>query len=128
MDHLLKEGYTWIVDADLKGYFDSIPHERLMEEIRMRIADGRVLALLEGYLKQGVLEELKLWTPEKGTPQGAVISPLLSNVYLHPVDVEMAQEGFEMVRYADDFVVLCRSREEAERALERVRTLVEERG
>ena len=75
VDHLLKEGYTWVVDADLKGYFDSIPHDRLMEEVQKRIADGRVLKLIEGYLKQGVLEEMKLWTPEKGAPQGAVITP-----------------------------------------------------
>jgi RNA-directed DNA polymerase len=128
VDGLLKEGYTWVVDADLKGYFDSIPHDRLMEEVRKRIADGRVLKLIEGYLKQGVLEELRLWTPEKGAPQGAVISPLLSNLYLHPVDVAMAQGGFEMIRYADDFVILCRSREEAEQALERTREWVEERG
>jgi RNA-directed DNA polymerase len=128
VDGLLKEGYTWVVDADLKGYFDSIPHDRLMDEVQERIADGRVWKLIEGYLKQGVLEEMNLWTPEKGAPQGAVISPLLSNLYLHPVDVAVAEEGFEMIRYADDFVILCRTREEAERALERIHTLTEERG
>ena len=128
VDGLLKAGSTWVVDADLKAYFDSIPHDRLMAEMRQRIADNRVLALIEGYLKQGVLEEMRLWTPESGVPQGAVISPLLANLYLHPVDVAVAEAGFEMVRYADDFVILCRSREEAERALDLTRQLIEERG
>jgi len=127
VDRLLKEGFVWVVDADLKGYFDSIPHRRLMEEVRERIADGRVLKLVEGYLKQGVLEEMKFWTPEKGAPQGAVISPLLSNLYLHPLDLAVEESGFEMIRYADDFVILCRTREEAEQALALVRSLTEER-
>jgi RNA-directed DNA polymerase len=125
---LLRQGNIWVVDADLKGYFDSIPHEGLMDEVRKRIADGRVLGLIEGFLKQGALEQMKLWTPEAGTPQGAVISPLLANVYLHPVDLAMAAAGHEMVRYADDFVILCRSRAEAEGALAAVLRLVEERG
>ncbi|HER20519.1 MAG TPA: group II intron reverse transcriptase/maturase, partial [Chromatiales bacterium] len=128
VDELLREGYVWVVDADLKGYFDSIPHGPLMDDVRKRIADGRVLGLIEGYLQQGVLEDMKLWTPESGTPQGAVISPLLANLYLHPVDAAMARAGYEMVRYADDFVVLCRSRQEAEAALEAARRMAEARG
>jgi RNA-directed DNA polymerase len=125
---LLKAGYTHVVDADIKAYFDSIPHEPLMEEVRKYIADGRVLGLIEAYLKQDILEELKLWTPETGTPQGAVLSPLLANLYLHPVDVAMAEAGHQMIRYADDFVILCRNQEEATAALEAVRTLLTERG
>jgi RNA-directed DNA polymerase len=128
VDHLLKAGQVWVVDADLKGYFDSIPHDRLMEAVRKRIADGRVLRMIEGYLKQNVLEEMSRWTPERGSPQGAVISPLLSNLYLHPLDVRMAEAGYEMVRYADDFVILCQSRKEAESALDVVRVWVEEAG
>jgi RNA-directed DNA polymerase len=128
VDLLLKGGYTWVVDADLKGYFDSIPHAGLMAEIRRFIADGRVLKLLEAFLKQDILEDMVLWTPEQGTPQGAVISPLLANLYLHPVDVAMAAAGFRMVRYADDFVLLCRSEEEAQAALAQVRQLTAERG
>ncbi len=89
----------------------------LMEEIRRYIADGRVLDLLEAFLKQDILEDMVLWTPEQGTPQGAVISPLLANLYLHPVDVAMAAAGFRMVRYADDFVMLCRSEAEAQAGL-----------
>jgi len=117
VDELLKAGFTYIVDADLKSYFDTIPHDRLMALVGQKVSDGRVLTLIEMFLKQAVLDDLQEWTPEKGSPQGAVISPLLSNIYLNPLDHLMAQEGFEMVRYADDFVILCRSSEEATRAL-----------
>ena len=100
---LLRNGYTWIVDVDLKSYFDTIPTKRLIAEIQKRIADGKVLKLLESYLKAGVMETGKGWQPtEQGTPQGAVISPLLANMYLNPLDHKMAREGYEMVRYADD--------------------------
>jgi RNA-directed DNA polymerase len=124
VDQLLKQGYTFIVDADLKSYFDTIPWQPLGAEIRKKVSDGRLLALIEAFLKQDIMEGLANWTPEKGAPQGAVLSPLLSNIYLNPLDHLMAQAGFEMVRYADDFVILCRSEEEAERALEVVRAWV----
>lgn len=117
VDQLLREGYTWVVDADLQKFFDTIVHEVLMQLVAEQIADGRVLKLIEKYLQQGVLENMREWQPETGTPQGAVISPLLSNVYLNPLDHLMAASGVEMVRYADDFVMLCRSKEEAQRAL-----------
>jgi RNA-directed DNA polymerase len=117
VDQLLKEGYTYIVDADLKSYFDTIPHDRLLALVAQKVSDGRVLSLIESFLKQGVLDGLREWTPEEGSPQGGCISPLLSNVYLNPLDHLMAEQGFEMVRYADDFVILCRSPEDAARAL-----------
>ena len=118
VEGLLEAGRTWCVDLDFKSYFDTIPQERLLGLVRQRVVDGSVLALLEQSLKAGVLESLKGWQPtEVGTPQGAVISPLLANLYLNPLDHEMVQRGWEMVRYADDLVVLCRSREEAEQAL-----------
>jgi RNA-directed DNA polymerase len=117
VDELLKTGFTYIVDADLKSYFDTIPHDGLMALIGQRVSDGRILHLLEMFLKQNILEDMREWTPETGSPQGAVISPLLSNIDLNPLDHLMAQQGFEMVRYADDFVILCRSPEEANRAL-----------
>ena len=121
VDQLLKEGGVWVVDADLKGYFETIPHGSLLERVGRKIAEGRVLRLIEGYLKAGVMESVKGWQPsEQGTPQGAVISPLLANIYLDPLDWEMAAAGFEMVRYADDFVVLCRSEEQARQALEKI--------
>ena len=116
VDGLLKAGYVHVVDADVKGYFDSIPHAGLLARVAERISDGRVLALLESYLHQEVLAGLERWTPTQGTPQGAVISPLLGNVYLDGLDKEMAARGHRMVRYADDFVVLCRTGEEAEAA------------
>jgi RNA-directed DNA polymerase len=117
VDELLKSGYTQIVDADLKSSFDTIPHDRLMTLVGQKVSDGRVLTLIEAFLKQGILDDLREWTPETGSPQGAVISPLLSNIYLNPLDHQMAQAGFEMVRYADDFVILCRNPEEASRAV-----------
>jgi RNA-directed DNA polymerase len=114
VEELLSQGYVWCVDCDLKSYFDTIPHEGLMALVRQRVVDGSVLALVEQCLKAGVMEALKGWQPtERGTPQGAVISPMLANLYLNPLDHEMGRRGWAMVRYADDLVVLCRSREEA---------------
>jgi RNA-directed DNA polymerase len=117
---LLKTGYTWVVDADLASYFDTIPQDKLLEQVAQKVADSRVLELITAMLQQGVMEAMAYWTPTAGTPQGAVISPLLSNIYLDPLDHEMANGGFEMVRYADDFVILCRSEAEARAALARV--------
>lgn len=128
VERLLAAGYVHVVDVDLRKYFDTIPHQGLMNEMARKIADGRVLDLIEAYLHQGILEGMKLWTPVRGTPQGAVISPLLANVYLHPVDLAMRQAGFQLVRYADDMVVLCRTKEEAEAALSRLGELIEVRG
>jgi len=129
VDQLLKAGHHFIVDADLKGYFDSIPHQPLMERVKEKVSDGRVLELVESFLKAGVLNELRQWEPtQSGTPQGAVISPLLANLYLHPLDVLMQQHGVEMVRYADDFILLCRSAEEAQAALEKVHVWTERAG
>jgi len=125
---LMRTGHKWVVDADLESYFETIPHERLMWKIRRRVADSRVLALIEGFLRQQILEDLKYWTPEKGTPQGAVISPLLSNIYLHEVDKLVKAAGYEMVRYADDFVILCVSHQESMEALRYVDQLAAERG
>ena len=129
VDELLKGGSHWVVDADLKAYFDTIPQERLMDRIREKIADGRVLKLLEQMLQAGVMDSAKGWQPtEQGTPQGAVISPLLSNIYLDGLDWQMAKGGFEMVRYADDFIVLCNSQEQAQEAFEQIRRWVDENG
>jgi RNA-directed DNA polymerase len=125
---LLNGGYVHVVDADIKSYFDSIPHERLLERIEAKIADGRILGLIASYLEQGVVEEASHWTPERGTPQGAVLSPLLSNIYLDPLDHVMENAGYEMVRYADDWVVLCRTPEEAQSALELARIWLDENG
>ena len=128
IEALLNEGFVHVVDADLKSYFDTIPKDRLMGRVRERISDSRVLGLVEQFLEQGVMDGLSEWVPEKGTPQGAVISPLLANIYLNPLDHRLSEAGYAMVRYADDFVILCRSREEADGALEKVKAWVEENG
>jgi RNA-directed DNA polymerase len=118
VEELLGEGRAWCVDVDLKSYFDTIPHDPLMAQVQEHVVDGSVLALLDQCLKAGVLEELKGWQPtERGTPQGAVISPMLANLYLNPLDHEMVRRGWAMVRYADDFVVLCRTQAEADTVL-----------
>jgi RNA-directed DNA polymerase len=128
VEGLLKDGYTFVVDADLKSYFDTIPYAQLLERVEERVSDGRVLELIEAFLKQDIVREMERWTPTGGTPQGAVISPLLANLYLHPLDCQMQQQGYRMVRYADDFVVLCKSGEKAQAALEEVRSWVEQNG
>jgi RNA-directed DNA polymerase len=128
VDELLKQGYVYVLDADLKSYFDTIPHDRLMDRLRERIADGRVLGLIAAFLKAGIMDGLKEWQPEAGAPQGAVLSPLLSNIYLNPLDHQMVAQGFAMVRYADDFVILCKSQAEAEQALAIVRQWCEAEG
>ncbi|MFH1747688.1 MAG: group II intron reverse transcriptase/maturase [Planctomycetota bacterium] len=128
VDGLLSKGCRYVVDADVKSYFDTIPHDRLMALVEGRVADGRVLSLIRAFLKQGVLDGMRAWTPAQGTPQGAVISPLLANIYLHPLDSLMRGAGHEMTRYADDFVVLCRTLDEAERALTMIRQWVEQAG
>jgi RNA-directed DNA polymerase len=120
VDNLLKAGYSWVVDADLKGYFDSIPHSPLKQRVAEKVSDGKVLKLVDAFLTAKVMETAEGWTPPKGTPQGAVVSPLLSNIYLDPLDQKMATKGIEMVRYADDFVILCRSEAEAKQALGQV--------
>ena len=128
VDELLKAGKLHVVDVDIKGYFDSIPQDRLMALVRERIADGKVLGLVQTFLERGVLEEEHWTATEEGTPQGGVISPLLANIYLDPLDWKMSGLGFEMARYADDMVVLCSSPEEAESALQELRNWMGEAG
>jgi RNA-directed DNA polymerase len=124
----LHAGLEQVIDADLKGYFDSIPHERLLAAVGQKVADGRIMALIRLMLKAGIMEGLTLSEPDEGTPQGGVISPLLANIYLDGLDHMMAQYGHVMVRYADDFVILCRTGEEATQALTLVQTWTAEAG
>ena len=128
VDGLLKAGFTHVVDADLQGYFDSIPHDRLMALVEASISDGRVLSLIESFLHQDIMSEMARWQPTSGTPQGAVLSPLLANLYLHPLDLLMEQCGYRMVRYADDFVILCETAGQAEAALRQVSAWVDANG
>lgn len=122
VDQLLKAGKVWVVDADLKGCFDSTPQDKLLAAVAEQISDGALLDLLGKMLRQGVMESGQGWNPaETGTPQGAVVSPLLANICLNPLDHPMAGAGKEMVRYADDFVALCESEAEADEVLEMLR-------
>ena len=117
VDRLVREGCVHVVDADLASYFDTIPHARLMTRVEEKISDGAILSLIAGFLEQDIMTETAAWRPAAGTPQGAVLSPLLANIYLHPLDLLMEERGRKMVRYADDFVILCRTEAEAAAAL-----------
>src|SRR5947209_9584520 len=124
----LDAGRTFVVDIDIQKYFDTIDHGLLMEEVKKEVSDGRVLRMIEKSLSRGVMETTKSYAAlEEGTPQGSVISPLLANIFLHPVDEAMTRAGYEVVRYADDCVVMCQTRQEAERAMRRMQELIAER-
>lgn len=128
VDKLIKGGYTYIVDADISSYFDTIPHNKLMELIKDKISDSSVLKLIDNFLQQKIMDGLEEWTPIKGTPQGAVLSPLLANLYLHPLDVIITQAGYKMIRYADDFVIMCQNQKDSEAALELVKRWTQANG
>jgi RNA-directed DNA polymerase len=128
VERWLKQGYTWIVDADIEGYFDSLPKTPLLARVAEKISDGTLLDLLQRFLDQDVLEGMQQWTPVAGVPQGSVLSPVLSNLYLHPFDRHMAQAGYTSVRYCDDFVILCRTQAEAEAALALVHAWMTQHG
>jgi RNA-directed DNA polymerase len=121
-----KQGYRHVVDVDIKGFFDNIPHNLIMESISARISDGNILRIIKKFLNSGVMEEGKLTPTVRGTPQGGVVSPLLSNIALNHLDWFLEKQGLPFVRYADDFVILCKTRPEAERALDLVRTLLKD--
>lgn len=127
VQQLLNEGFSWIVDGDIEKYFDKIDHELLMRDIAEDVSDGRVHALIRQYLSQPIMDTMQTLEAESGTPQGAVISPLLANIYLHPVDVAMQSKGYRMVRYADDLVIQAKTQAEAEAALTYLRSLMTER-
>ena len=128
VDQGLKRGATWVVDADIESYFDSIPKTPLMARVTDKISDGTFLTLLQRFLDQDILEGMHQWTPLTGVPQGSVLSPLLSNLYLHPFDAAMAQAGYTSVRYCDDFVILCRTQAEAQAALALVHAWMTQHG
>lgn len=120
------QGLRYVVDVDIKGFFDNIPHELIMESISSRISDGNILRLINRFLKSGVMEEGELKPTPKGTPQGGVISPLLSNIALNHLDWFLEEQGLYFVRYADDFVILCKTELEAERALDLARSFLKD--
>jgi group II intron reverse transcriptase/maturase len=122
--YLAKQGYRYVVDIDIKGFFDNIPHDLIMESLAAKIADGNILNTIERLLNSGVMEEGKLRPTTKGTPQGGVISPLLANAVLDHLDWFLEEQKLLFVRYADDFVVLCKTKSEAEKALENIQTFL----
>lgn len=128
VETLLQAEHVWVVDVDIQHYFDSIPPERLRRVVEQKVADGRVLDLVAAYLSAGVIDGLERWEPEAGTPQGAVMSPLLANSYLDPLDHLLEEHGWELVRYADDLVVLCQSHATAEAALAAIQRWMETQG
>lgn len=128
VDRSLKDGFTWVVDADLQSYFDTIPKIRLMDLVKARVSDAKVLKLLQQFLDQQVMEGMKHWTPMAGTPQGSVISPLMANLYLHGLDELLSNGDHHYVRFADDFVVMCRTRREADQVLAVIHDWVDKRG
>ncbi|UJF31954.1 group II intron reverse transcriptase/maturase [Paenibacillus hexagrammi] len=118
-------GYDYVVDLDIISFFDEIPHELLMEKVRERITDGKVLTLIRGWLTAGVMEDDQFHETLVGSPQGGVISPLLANLYLNHFDWSMKEKGFAVVRYADDAVILCKTKERAEEAYQTAKTILE---
>jgi len=125
VEEYLREGYQWVVEVDIESFFDTLQQEMLIDLVAEEIADGRVLKLIRSILQSGVMEDMGVKYQTTGTPQGGVISPLLANIYLHPYDEKMMAEGYKAVRYADDVVVLCKSKSEAERAYARTRQILE---
>ena len=113
----IQGGREWIVDADLKDFFGSVDHEKLLTLVAQRVADGRVLGLIKAMLKAGSYGQGRLFPSERGTPQGGVVSPLLSNILLTPFDREMRRRGYRLTRYADDWVITCKSVAEARAAV-----------
>jgi len=125
VDEYLNSGYRWVVEVDIEKFFDTINQEKLIDFVAEEIADGRVLRLVRSFLHSGVMEDMKIEYQSTGTPQGGVISPLLANIYLYQFDKEMTESGYKVIRYADDIVILCQKKIEAEQALRKTREILE---
>ncbi|RYG70839.1 group II intron reverse transcriptase/maturase, partial [Lentibacillus lipolyticus] len=119
-------GYHYVIDADLQSYFDTIPHEKLEQQIRKRVTDGSVIQLIHQFLRAGVMEGKIYQDTLEGAPQGGVLSPLISNIYLHQLDQLMSERGHRIVRFADDFIILCKSQKGAKRVMRSVSKFLEE--
>lgn len=128
LESYLEQGCHWVVDADIRNFFGELDQERLLCEANRRLADGKILKLIRSFLEAGVMEEMEYRKTGTGTPQGGIVSPLLSNIYLHALDEQLEAEGTAWVRYADDLVLLCKSREEAEAAREQLQGRLAEMG
>ena len=121
-------GREWIVDADLRDFFGSVDHEKLLTLVAQQVADGRVLRLIRAMLKAGSYGKGRLFPTERGTPQGGVVSPLLSNILLTPFDREMRRKGYQLTRYADDWVVTCKTAAEARAAIDAALQILKQLG
>src|SRR5258708_35624781 len=124
----IDSGSEWIVDADLKDFFGSVDHEKLLTLVAQKVADGSVLRLIEAMLKAGSYGKGRLFPSERGTPQGGVASPLLSNILLTPFDREMRHKGYQLTRYADDWGVTCKSAAEARAAIDAAGRILKQLG
>ncbi|PTV98270.1 group II intron reverse transcriptase/maturase, partial [Halanaerobium saccharolyticum] len=122
-----EQGYKWVLDADIKGFFDNIDHELLIEFIRQKVTDSWVIEIIKSWLTMGVMKDGEYIPTGKGTPQGGVISPLLANIFLHEFDKVMVERGYKLVRFADDFVVMTKSKRKAKRAYEVVKEIITEK-
>jgi RNA-directed DNA polymerase len=125
VEQYLSEGKVWVVDLDIEKCYDSIPHEPLIDRVAQQVSDGKILDLIRSFLKSGIMEEMNLRYETTGTPQGGIISPVLANIFLHELDVALQQRGTAWVRYADDVVALCSSREAADQVLEVIREILD---
>ena len=124
----IQSGSEWIVDGDLRDFFGSVDHEKLLTLVAQRVADGRVLRLIQAMLKAGSYGKGQLFPTERGTPQGGVVSPALSNILLTPFDREMRLRGYQLTRYADDWVITCKSVAEAKAAVDTARRILKQLG
>lgn len=122
----LEEGNVWVVDADIKSYFDTIDHELLIDTVAEKISDSSILNLIRQFLTTGIIEEGRWIKTDEGTPQGGVISPLLANIYLHEFDKEMTERGHKLVRYADDWIILKKSLKSAQNIMEKAKLYLEQ--
>jgi len=122
----LREQYDWVIDADIKGFFDNVDHDILIDLVNERVSDGSVLRLIRMFLEAGVKYDGAVYETSKGTPQGGVISPLLANIYLNHLDRRLEEVGLPFVRYADDFVVFCESKSDAEETLGLIRDILQQ--
>lgn len=122
---IIEQGYWWVVDADIEGFFDNVDHEILLDLVNEQVSDGKVLKLIRLFLESGVLKGDTLEETPTGTPQGGVISPLLANIMLNHLDRRLGEEGFVLTRFADDFLIHCKTEYDAKKALERTTEILE---